>query len=325
VKDILPFLEKLAATGKKELVIIADDVDGEALTTFVLNKLRGGFSVLAVKAPGYGDRKKEQLQDIATTIGATVITDETGLNFENAELDVLGRASRVVSTKDSTIIVGGKGKKADINERIATLRAQREQTKSKFDVEELDKRIGKLSGGVAVIRVGAATETEMRYLKLKIEDAVNATKAAIAEGIIVGGGSALSKVSRKLETKFKTSPEAKNTAENTRAAEFAAGYLALTESLREPLRQIAINAGAEAGVVLAEVEKGGVNSGYDALNDLYVPDMFAAGIIDPVKVTRSAVENAASAVSILLTTEVAIADLPKEEKAAPGGGMGMEY
>lgn len=327
VKDILPLLEKIAATGKKELVIIADDVDGEALTTFVLNKLRGGFNVLAIKAPGYGDRKKEMLADIAVTVGATVISDDLGLTFDKAELPMLGRANRVVSTKDNTIIVGGKGKKSEVEQRVASLRAQREQTSSKFDLERIDERIGKLSGGVAVIRVGAATETEMKYLKLKIEDAVNATKAAIAEGIVPGGGTALVKVSKKIETKYRESKEAKNAHENTQSAEFASGYLAVVEALKQPLRQIAKNAGKEDGVILAEVLKGPANSGYDALTDAFVPDMYAAGIIDPVKVTRSALENAASAVGIFLTTEAAIADEPKEEKSeGPGqGGMGGMY
>jgi chaperonin GroEL len=324
IKEILPFLEKLAQSGKKELMIIADDVDGEALTTFVLNKLRGGFNILAVKAPGYGEKKKDILGDIAVTIGATVVTDEVGLNFENVGLEVLGKAA-VVATKDKTVIVSEKKSKSAIEDRVAQLRTQREKTKSKYDQEQLDERIGKLSGGVAVIRVGAATETEMKYLKLKIEDAVNATKAAIAEGIVQGGGSAFAKVSEKIEAKFKTSAEAKSAHENTQAAEFSAGYLAIVESLREPLRQIAKNAGKEPGVVLAEVMKGGANSGYDALTGLYVPDMFTAGIIDPVKVTRSALENASSAVAILLTTEVAIADEPKENPPAGGqmpGGMG---
>ncbi|MDB5254511.1 MAG: chaperonin GroL [Parcubacteria group bacterium] len=322
VKEILPLLEKLAATGKKELVIIAEDVDGEALTTFVLNKLRGGFNILAIKAPGYGDRKKAELADIAAMVGAQVISDDVGLKFEEVELDVLGRAHRVVSTKDKTIVVGGKGQKKDVTARINSIKAEREKTKSKFDKERLDQRLAKLSGGVAVIKVGAATETEMKYLKLKIEDAVNATKAAIAEGIVAGGGTALAKVSKKIENKYKASAIAKTAHENTQSAEFAAGYLAVVEALKEPLRQIAKNAGKEEGVVLAEVLKGGSNSGYDALTDVFVTDMFAAGIIDPVKVTRSAVEHSSSAVAILLTTEVAIADEPKEEKAEAQEGMG---
>jgi len=318
VKDILPLLEKIAQTGKKELVIIAEDLDGEALTTFVLNKLRGGFSVLAIKAPGYGERKKDALRDIAVTVGAEVVSEETGLSFENAELSVLGSARRVVSTKDKTVIVGGKGMKQDIDERVRELRAQREATKSKFDKEHIDQRIGKLTGGVAVIKVGAATETEMKYLKLKIEDAVNATKAAIDEGIVVGGGSALAKVSYALQAKSK----GKKIDETARAAEWNAGYAAVVEALRQPLRQIAENAGEEPGVVLSEVMKGAANSGYDANNNIFVPDMFASGIIDPVKVSRSALENASSAVAILLTTEVAIVEEPKEEKAPQGG---MEY
>src|SRR3990167_3563429 len=327
IKEVLPLLEKLAASGKKDLVIIAEDVDGEALTTFVVNKLRGSFNVLTIKAPGYGDRKKEMLVDIATTIGAKVISEELGIKFENAELAMLGHTSRVISTKDNTVIVGGKGKKSEIEKRVESLRTQRQNTTSKFDVEKLDERIGKLSGGVAVIRVGAATETEMKYLKLKIEDAVNATKAAIAEGIVAGGGSALVKVSKKIEAKYKESKEAKMAHENAEAAEFAAGYMAVVEALKEPLRQIAKNAGKEDGVVLAEVLKGQSNSGYDALTDNFVTDMFEVGIIDPVKVTRCALENATSAVAILLTTEVAIPHQPQEEKEHSHGGPngGMDY
>lgn len=316
VKDILPLLEKLAATGKKELVIIADDVDGEALTTFVVNKLRGGFNILAVKAPGFGDKKKDQLEDIAVTVGAKVISDDLGTKLENAELTVLGKARKVVSTKDSTVIVGGKGQKKAIESRVEMLKSARENTTSKYDKEKFDERIGKLTGGVAVIRVGAATETEMKYLKLKIEDAVNATKAAIAEGVVAGGGTALAKVSKKIEEKYQESKEAKNAHADTQSAEYSAGYLAVAEALKEPLRQIARNAGKEDGVILGDVLKGSPNSGYDALNDKMVKDMFEAGIIDPVKVTRSALEHASSAVAILLTTEAAITDEPKEEKGS---------
>jgi len=316
IKEILPLLEKVAQTGKKDLVIIADDVDGEALTTFVLNKLRGGFNALAVKAPGYGDRKKEMLADIATVLGATVISDETGLKLENAELDMLGKANRIVAKKDSTVIIGGKGKKSYIDNRINQLKKQKEQTDSKFDIEKIEERIAKLSGGVAVIRVGAATETEMKYLKLKIEDAVNATKAAIAEGIVVGGGVALVKASEKVRTAFLKK-------ENN--DEFKVGYEIILNACEMPLRQIAVNAGkGDGSIVVEKVKNAKGNSGYDALKDEYISDMFVSGIIDPVKVTRTGLQNAASASAILLTTEAAIAEEPEEKKATPPMG-GMDY
>ena len=319
IKEILPFLEKLAHAGKKDVVLIAEDIEGEALTTFVLNKLRGSFNVLGVKAPGYGDRKKELLGDIAVTVGAQVVSEDLGLKFESIGLEVLGTAHRVIATKDATTIVGGKGKKADIEERVAQLRKQREDADSKYDKEKFDERVAKLSGGVAVIRVGAATETEMKYLKLKIEDAVNATKAAIAEGIVAGGGVALIKAAVKVRQWFE-SEKSKGKTEATK--EFEVGFNIVVKALEAPLRQIAVNAGKDDGsVIVEEVKKGRGNFGYDALKDEMVADMVAAGIVDPVKVTRLGVENAASAAAILLTTEVAIAEEPKEEKPAMGGGM----
>ncbi len=322
IKEILPFLEKLAQTGKKDLVIIAEDIEGEALTTFVLNKLRGSFNVIGIKAPGYGDRKKDMLADIAATIGATVVSEEVGLKFESVGLDVLGGAHRVIATKDETTIVGGKGKKSDIDARVAQLRKQKEQSDSKYDKEKMDERIAKLSGGVAVIKVGAATETEMKYLKLKIEDAVNATKAAIAEGIVSGGGVALIKAAQKAKHWIETE---KNKAKNETTKEFEVGFNIVIKALEAPLRQIAVNAGKDDGsVIVEEVKKGKGNFGYDALKDEMVADMVLAGIVDPVKVTRLGVLNAASAAAILLTTEVAVAEEPKEEKEAAGmpGGMG---
>lgn len=314
IQEVLPLLEKIAQTGRKELVIVADDVEGDALTTFVLNKLRGTFSVLAIKAPGFGDRKKEQLADIAAVIGAQVITSDTGLTFENAELSMLGKASRVVATKDTTVFVGGKGKKADIEARVAQMKALLENISSKFDRENIEKRIAKLSGGVAVIRVGAATETEMKYLKDKIDDAVKATKASIEEGIVPGGGTALAKVSKVLDPEgwdFESKDE-------------EIGFGIVRRALAAPLRQILLNSGRTNGTAIIErVQESDSFAGYNALTGEEVEDMVAAGIIDPVKVTRSAVENAVSAAAIFLTTEAAVADIPEPKAEAPDmGGMG---
>lgn len=315
-KDILPLLEQVAQTGKKELVIIADDVDGEALATFVVNKLRGGFSVLAVKAPGYGDRKKEILNDIAVMTGGQVISEEVGLTLEKTEISQLGKADRVVATKDKTVIVGGQGKKEAITARVDTLRSQLAQTDSKFDKEKLEERIAKLSGGVAVIKVGAATETEMKYLKLKIEDAVNATKAAIEEGIVPGGGTSLSRVAGIVEGRV----------DKTLGRDELIGYRIVLKALEEPLKQLADNVGKDDGAVIVQkVKDAGGNAGYDAAKAEMVDDMIKAGIIDPVKVGRAGVQHAVSAVAILLTSEVAIADAPEPEKPAMpdmGGGMG---
>jgi chaperonin GroEL len=318
IKEVLPLLEKLAQSGKKDLVIIAEDVDGEALSTFIVNRLRGSFNVLAIKAPGYGDAKKATLEDIAVTIGATIISEEIGITFENADISMLGKARRIVSTKDSTVIVGGKGKKSDIEERITQLKKQRDALDSKYEKEKLEERIAKLGGGIAVIRVGAATETEMKYLKLKIEDAVNATKAAIEEGIVAGGGVALIKAAQKVSESLENKKHP--------GKEFELGYSIVLKALEAPLKQIAMNVGKDDGsVVVEKVKAGKGNAGYDALKDEMIPDMIVAGIVDPVKVTRLGVQNACSAAAILLTTEVAIADEPKEEKANASMNPGMEY
>lgn len=328
INEILPLLEKLAQTGKKEIVIIADEVEGEALATLIVNKIRGTFNALAIKAPGYGDRKKEMLEDIAVVVGGKVITEDTGTKFENAELSMLGSARRVIATKDNTTIVGGKGKKADIDGRTAQIKAQISHSDSDFEKEKLKERLAKLSGGVAVIKVGAATETEMKYKKFKIEDAKEATKAAIEEGIVPGGGTALLKAALSVAEDFssgKIAPPSKDI-----AREFKTGVSILLTAAEEPLRQIALNAGREDGMVVVSSVKEGLaensksNMGYDAKADKVIPDMIKAGIIDPVKVTRSALQNAVSASAMLLTTEVIIVDLPekKDDHARGGGGMG---
>jgi chaperonin GroEL len=315
IQDILPLLEKVAQAGKRELVLIADDIEGDALTNFVVNRLKGTFTVLAIKAPGYGDRKKELLADIAVVTGAQVISADTGLSFEDATLSMLGKSQRVVATKDTTVFVGGKGKKADIAARVAQLTALIEAATSKFDKEKLEERIAKLTGGVAVIRVGAATETEMKYLKDKIDDAVKATKAAMEEGIVAGGGTALAKVAKKLSL-----------AAGKMDADAEAGYHIVVRALEQPLRQIALNCGKDdASLIVSKVQSGKAHTGYDASKDEMVEDMLEEGIIDPVKVTRKAVENAVSAAAILLTTEAAIADLPEPKREAPPAMDGMDF
>ncbi|MEW5907953.1 MAG: chaperonin GroEL [Patescibacteria group bacterium] len=329
INDILPLLEKLAKAGTKEVVIIAEDVDGDALATLVVNKLRGTFNTLAVKAPGYGDRRKEMLQDIAIITGGKLVSEEIGIKLENTELDMLGRARRIIAGKEETTIVGGKGKKEEIEKRIEQVKNQIKASDSEFDKEKLQERLAKLSGGVAVIRVGAATETEMKYKKMKIEDAVAATKSAIEEGIVAGGGVALVKAGALVEEDFKTGKI--QSPSKDIAKEFEMGFDILLKAIEEPMRQIVANAGKKEGpVIVADIKKAVLenhssNKGYNANADVLVSDMIKVGIIDPVKVTRVALQNAASAAAMLLTTEVAVAEIPKEKPVSPGGGMEMGY
>ncbi len=301
IQEILPLLEQIVQGGKK-LVIIAEDIEGEALSTLIVNKLRGTFTCVAVKAPGFGDRRKEMLRDIAVLTGGQVISEEIGLELKTATVDMLGRAGQVKVQKENTIIVNGMGDKAAIQDRIKEIRAAIENTTSDFDKEKLQERLAKLSGGVAVIKVGAATETEMKEKKLRIEDALSATKAAVEEGIVAGGGTALINAIENVD-KFA----------DTLEGDEKTGAKIVVKALEAPLMQIATNAGLEGAVIIDKIKSGKKNVGFDAYNETYV-DMFKAGIVDPVKVTRSALENAASVASMVLTTESLVAD--KKEPAA---------
>jgi chaperonin GroEL len=314
IAEILPILEKIAQGGKKQLAIIAEEIEGEALATLIVNKLRGVLNVLAIKAPEFGDSRKAMLEDIAVLTGAQVVSEERGMDLKKVEISMLGQAQKIISTKDDTTIVGGKGKKKEIEARIAQIKAQIEKSDSSYDKEKLQKRMAKISGGVAVIKVGAATETELTYMKHKMEDALASTRAAIEEGIVAGGGSALIKAAEivhGIENNFKNS-------------DYGVGYETLLNSLSDPLKQIVANAGKQDPAVVLNkiIENKNANYGYDARKDKFETDMVKAGIIDPLKVTRTALENAVSVAAMFLTTEAAVVDKPEDkDKHNHGGAM----
>lgn len=314
LNDLLPLLESLAQSGRKELVIIADEIEGEALATLVLNKLRGAFNSVAIKAPGFGDRRKEMLQDIAALTGAKLVSEELGVKLTSATADMLGEARKVIATKDNTTIVDGKGDKTEIENRIKQIKHALETSDSDFDKEKLKERLAKLSGGVAVLKVGAATEVEMKEMKDRIEDALAATRAAVEEGIVVGGGVAYLSALPMLEAERTKHQEAKD-------FEFTMGLDILISALESPIKQIAQNAGKNGDQVVINVKQKGGNYGYNALNDVY-EDLLVAGIVDPTKVTRTALQNAASAASMFLTTQAVVADKPEPKEDHGHGGMG---
>ena len=310
IQEILPVLEQIVQSGSK-LLLIAEDVEGEALTTLIVNKLRGTFNVVAVKAPGYGDRRKEMLKDIAILTGGQVISEELGLELKDTTMDMLGRAKSVKVQKENTVIVDGEGAKEDIDARVAQIKAQLEETTSEFDKEKLQERLAKLAGGVAVIRVGAATETEMKEAKLRMEDALNATRAAVEEGVVSGGGSAYIHASKKVAELVKTL-----------SGDEKIGAQIILKALEAPLFHIAYNAGLEGAVIINKVRESEVGTGFDAYKEEYV-NMIDAGILDPAKVTRSALQNATSVASTLLTTESVVANIKEDAPAMPAGGAGM--